>query len=267
MLNILTTFTYQDGSAFPGTLARDSSGALSTDGTEFIAAMVNDYMFGIMQALLAYTGQTPNGTVEGPSNSQYLEAHRRAFGTPGEVVAAAINGDPATLGLRLIKLIGQGIVRANYPLLDAIVYVGDANNAAVAAASGKFYRADNANGTSPNVAGAYLILPDMRGLVIRGLDTPHAVDPDGATRKLGHKQLDSFQGHRHKAAVLDTPKNWVSSLGEGSSVAGNSVSITGATTKEVHTDSPNIVDGSNGTPRPSTETRMVNCALDFYIRY
>lgn len=262
MLNILSTFTNQDGSAFPNTLAVDSSGALSTDGTEFIAALVNDYCFGVLQAVLAYTGQTPNGTLEGPSNSQFLEGMRRGFSYPGEVFAAAINFDPASIGYRAIKLIGQGIAVASYPLLVAAVYVGDANNAAVAAAGGKFYKATDSAGTTPSTSGAYLILPDMRGLVIRGLDTPAAVDPDGASRYLGHKQLDSFQGHYHQTY-------WEDNTG-GSEYGSSSVNTIYKNQSDSRPTTGRVkgpITGASGTVRFSTETRMINCALDFYIRY
>ncbi|MDD5353088.1 MAG: hypothetical protein PHS93_08015 [Candidatus Omnitrophica bacterium] len=221
--------------------------------------MINDYMFGLMQALLAYTGQTPNGTLEGPSNSQFLEGMRRAFGSPGDIKFAAYNDDPATLGIRAIKLTGQGIVRANYPLLDAMVYCGDANNATYTA----FFRADNADGSSRNIAGAYLILPDMRGRVIRALDTAAGVDPDGAARYLGSLQGDTFQGHTYN----DDYEIWTNDTGSGTSAIRDvhSSDISGATSGRT-TGAPITLTGY-GTPRISTETRMTNASFDCYIVY
>lgn len=260
MLVPLSTFSNTNLAAFPNTEAVDSSGALSTDGTEFIAALVNDYNFGVMQALLDYTGQTPNGTVESPSNSQFLEGMRRAFSYPGEVFPAAFNDDPATLGIRAFKLIGQGITRASYTELDAAVYVGDANNAAAAAAGFGFYHADNSDGTSPNTAGVYLILPDLRGQFIRGLDTPAAIDPDGASRGLGHIQIDSMQGHEHRVFI-------------GSFIGGSNGTYIGSNNNvNTQTATPNpgttiVSNGSDGTPRTDSETRPTNVAFDYYIRY
>ena len=263
MLDILSTYSNQSGDLFPNTLAVNSSGALSTDGTEFIAAMVNDYMFGILQALLSYTGQTPNGTAEGPANSQFLEGIRRMTLYPGSIFYAAWNVDPSTIPIRAIKLTGQGIARANYPLLDAMVYCGNANNATYTA----FFRADNSNGTSRNVAGAYLILPDMRGRVIRALDTAAGVDPDGATRYLGSLQGDTFQGFK---AYLYGPWN---TTGGGASpamvVTKDSPSVGSGQIINMYSGGVGgfITDGTNGTPRISTETRMTNAAFDCYIVY
>jgi hypothetical protein len=257
MLSILSTYANQDGAAFPNTLAVNSSGALSTDGTEFIAEMVNDYMFGILQALLSYTSQTPNGTVEGPSNSQFLEAIRRMTVYPGTIFFAAWNVDPSTIPIRAIKLTGQGIARANYPLLDTMVYCGDANKATYTA----FFRADNADGSSRNIAGAYLILPDMRGRVIRALDEAAGIDPDGASRYLGSLQVDTFQGHEHD--LICSVNNGFSS----GSVSIPITSIAANTTDATYMAATFSVNGSNGTPRPAVETRMINASFDCYISF
>jgi hypothetical protein len=255
MLDILATYSNQSGAAFPNTLAVNSSGALSTDGTEFIANMVNDYMFGILQAILDYTGQTPNGTLESPSNSQFLEGMRRMGLYPGAVFHAAWNVDPATLGIRAIKLTGQGIVRANYPLLDTLTYCGNANNATYTA----FFRADNADGSSRNTAGAYLILPDMRGRVIRALDTAAGVDPDGASRYLGSLQGHAFQGHYHNPLAPATAfVGYVLGAGGLITAGPNYANM-------VTTGSP--ITGAHGTVTVTTETRMVNAAFDCYIVY
>jgi len=264
MLDILTTYANQDAVAFPNTGAVDSSGPLTTDGTEFIAAMVNDYMFGILQALLDYTGQTPNGTIEGPSNSQYLEAHRRAFSYPGEVIAAAWNDDPATLGIRAIKMIGQGILRANYPELDAAVYCGDGNNATASA----FFRADDAGGVTRNTAGVYLILPDARGYFIRGLDTAAGIDPDGASRDLGSIQDFAIENITGSFDVVDT--------NESSDVISNETGVFAKTLLDNHTTVTKIATAqplqlitfdASTVVNTDTETRGINIAFDLYIRY
>jgi hypothetical protein len=264
MLDILTTYAYQDAVAFPNTGAVDSSGPLTTDGTEFIAAMINDFLWGPMQSLLDYTGQTPNGTVESPSNSQYLEAHRRAFSYPGEIIAAAWNDDPATLGIRAIKMIGQGILRANYPELDAAVYCGDGNNATASA----FFRADDAGGVTRNTAGVYLILPDARGYFIRGLDTAAGIDPDGASRDLG--SIQDF-------AIENITGSFYARSDEGGSalVAGESgvfaiaagASHTAITTYAGNSNSQTVTFDASTVINTDTETRGINIAFDLYIRY
>lgn len=260
MLDILSTYVNQDGALFPNTLAVDSSGALSTDGTEFIAAFVNDFGWGPMQALLAYTSQTPNGVLESPASSQFLEAIRRMTVYPGTIFHAAWNVDPTTIPIRAIKMTGQGILRANYPLLDTMVYCGNANNATYTA----FFRADNANGTSRNTAGAYLILPDMRGRVIRALDIAAGIDPGGATRYNGSLQSDAFQGHQ-----VRSPNNYATTDG-GPTYTKYVVGVTGSAANTNVVDTPLqqfVTDGTNGTPRTATETRMINASFDCYITF
>jgi len=264
MLSILTTYANQDAVAWPDTGAVDSSGPLTTDGTEFIAAMVNDYMFGILQSLLDYTGQTPNGTVEGPSNSQYLEGHRRAFSYPGEIIAAAWNDDPATLGIRAIKLIGQGILVANYPLLAAAVYCGDGNNATASA----FFRADNSDGSSRNTAGIYLILPDARGYFIRGLDTAAGVDPDGASRDLGHVQDFAIENIIGTAPIRsDSSGDNLFIFGTGAFAISVTLSQPTVVASATMQASQNFSFDASRTVNTDVETRGINIAFDLYIRY
>jgi len=254
MLDILSTYVNQDGALFPNTLAVDSSGALSTDGTEFIAAFVNDYGWGPMQAILAYTSQTPNGVLESPTSSQFLEAIRRMTVYPGTIFHAAWNVDPTTIPIRAIKMTGQGILRANYPLLDTMVYCGNANNATYTA----FFRADNANGTSRNTAGAYLILPDMRGRVIRALDIAAGVDPDGASRYPGSLQFDALYNHYHRINF------------KAGSAGGGTVTLSGS--GNVADTSANwaidmAIGALGGTLRTAIETRMINASFDCYITF
>ncbi len=179
--------------------------------------------------------------------------------TAGEGVIYWKNGDPATNGDKILLLHGQSILRANYSELDAKVYVGDADNAAAAAAGGGFFHADNPDGTNPNPAGIYLILPDTRGYVLRGIDAGALVDPDGASRFIGDTQLDAMQGHFHgtSQALRVSPSAANPQAGTGwYADIGNTENITGP-----------ITDGVNGTPRISSETRMVNVSANFGITY
>lgn len=264
MLDISTIFTNYLGS-FPNFLAKDSSGAFTTDGTEFISELVNDYMWGWSQALLDYTGQTPNGILEAPGNSQILEALRRAFSFPGEIFAAAWNEDPSLLGIRAIKLIGQGILRISYPELDNAVYCGDGNNGTASA----FYHADDAAGTIRNTAGIYLILPDARGQVIRSLDLAGVIDPDGPSRDLGSIQgfaIENFTGSLEFVARSDGTPMAGNGLGVLDYV--NGIAITDTVTRSPTTQQTDTMTfDASGDATTSTETRMTNIAFDLFIRY
>jgi len=269
-IDIAAVFTY-DGNAFPDSGAIDVSAPGAQDGTEFIATMIDNYMFGFQQMILDHAGLTPNGVVESASASQTKEALQKGFGAPpGIVTEWNLKDDPGTTGHRCLLLTGQGILRANYPDLDAAVYVGDANNAAVAAGGGFYYHADDAAGTTPNTAGAYLILPDRRGYVPRGLDTAASVDPDGASRYLGDVQNDAFQGHLFYNGIGYTATTmWIygaiTSEVPGSATVRPDASAF-SPTSQGQTSLPKT-DGVNGTPRTSSETRMINVSTKYVIWY
>ena len=73
MINYLSVFTNTDGNSFPDTAAVNSSGPGTTDGTEFIKAMIDD-LWGFNQALLNFTDDTPNGSSEADGASQRLDS-------------------------------------------------------------------------------------------------------------------------------------------------------------------------------------------------
>jgi hypothetical protein len=274
MLNFFTFFTNTNGVVFPGTLAINASGPSATDGTEFVKGMIDD-IWGWYQAMLDYAGLTPSGVTEAPGASQMLEAIGKGFAVgPGFGVTYYKDGDPAVNGDRVLLLNGQGILRANYPELDAAVYVGDANNAAVAAGGGKFYRADDAAGVTPNIAGIYLILPESRGYSPRGLDLAASVDPDGAGRFLGDVQLDSFQGWQAGVNQDTTGARDYWGLVGARDLASSGAALANHVIVDMFTGGQGDVkgvypkdDGTNGTPRTSTETRMVNTSVINGITY
>lgn len=252
MINYLAAFVNTDGVVFPNTKAINSSGPSTIDGTEFVKIMVDDE-WGARQALLDYAGLTPDTVTEGPGASQALEAMMKGLAVgPGFGVTYWKDGDPATNGDRVLLLQGQGVLRASYTELDVAVYVGDPDNPTASA----FYHADDAAGTIRNTTGVYLILPDLRGYVLRGLDTAASVDPDGASRDLGHVQNDAFQGHHH--AGTD---------------AADSQSGAGAARLAAWNTADNVIAGTavtdtvNGTPRLSSESRMINIATNYGITY
>ena len=251
---------------FPDVLGLNASGPSATDGFEFIANFVNDNNIGWMQMLLNHAGLTPTGVVESDSASQVKEALQKGFGgAPGTIQEWNLASDPGTTGHRALLLNGQGILRTNYPDLDAAVYVGDGNNAAVAAAGGAWFRADNSDGSSPNTTGIYLILPESRGVTIRGLDTAASIDPDGAGRFVGDLQVDAFQGFQvgadaHSGGALDLYGE-LQGINFASSPVPEADTVRARFRNDAQGSSSAVIpksDGVNGTPRISSETVMYN---------
>lgn len=256
-----STFANTNNTAFPNTESVNASGPLATDGTEFVKALIDNYMFGPQQALLNYAGLTPNGVSESASNSQELEAMKSSFGYPGEEVNWYGSVDPSTVGAKILLLHGQGVLVANYQELTNTVYVGDIDNGTAEA----FFRADDAAGTIRNTTGDYLILPDARGRVGRYLDTTGIVDPDGALRLVGDTQEDAFQGHWHD--ILNGSSQRITRPA-GGGVGGTSNTGAAAPSLTDYMVAKDIVsDGINGTPRISSETRMKNISVRPGIRY
>lgn len=254
MIDYASVFTNVNGS-FPTITGKNATGAGATDGTEFIAAFVDDG-WGRYQALMSRAGLTPDGVTESTTNSQHIESLKKGFNLgAGYIVSYNKAGTPAANGDRLLLLTGQGITRANYPELDDACYVGDANNAAVAAAGGAFFRADNSDGSSPNITGIYLILPDLRGRVLRGLDVGALVDPDGASRVLGDEQEDAFQLHQHS---YGDPR-----IGYVASGTLNAMGVN----PDTDLDTDDYVSDGGGTPRVTSETRMANVSTNWAITY
>ena len=260
MINYLASFTNTDGAAFPLTLGINASGAGAGDGTEFVKLYVDDD-WGARQALLDAAGLTPDGVTETVDTSQLLDAIRKISGSPGEGVIWFKDDDPSVTGDRVLLLTGQTLLIANYIELDAAVYVGNTANPTASA----FFRTSDAGGTIRNVAGPYIVVPDARGYALRGLDIAAAVDPDGASRDMCSIQLDASQGHLHTPANSDaqfvvntnpTLSTWLQTLSTGH------MNMNGGST----TSNP-ITDGANGTPRTDSESRMVNIACSFGIRY
>ena len=155
----------------PDFLAIDSTGAATPDGTEFIAAGINNESFGWIQALMNWAnGGTnapgavgvPSGVTEASGVSQILDATQKGHGIgPGFSSVRYINDSPATHGDRSLILAEQGVLIASYPDLDAACWItGDtAAQEAAAAAGEKFYRSSDSAGATGDAAGPYLQLP------------------------------------------------------------------------------------------------------------
>ena len=260
MIDYETSFANTDLVAFPNTGAVNASGAGTTDGTEFVKIFIDD-IWGARQALMDYAGLTPDTVSEAAGASQALDALLLIAGGPGEAVQYMKNADPSVNGDRVLLLNGQGITRSSYLELDANVYIGDTLNPTASA----FYHADNADGSSRNTAGVYLILPETRGYAPRGLDIAASVDPDGASRDLGSLQIDAGQGRWHEIYTGDSGTADI----QGSIIRTRDVNVDPNLRQpgvQIGVQSP-YSDGTNGTPRTSSETRMSNFATSFGIRY
>lgn len=263
MIDYYSSFVYTNGVVFPDTLAINATGAGTGDGTEIVKILVDD-LWGARQALMDAAGLVPDSVTEAPDTSQLLEAIRKICGSPGEGVIWWKDSDPAITGDRVLLLNGQGILRANYPELDAAVYVGDTANPTASA----FYHADDAAGTIRNTTGIYLILPDTRGYVLRGLDTAGSVDPDGPSRDLGSIQgfaIEDFSGSF--TIVRAIGGGAITFKHTGVFTAGIDVTAPGAVTLTSNVQEQKINFDASGDAVTATETRMVNIATKFGIRY
>lgn len=246
---------------FPNVTGKNASGGAATDGTPYIRQFIDD-LWGFSQALMNDAGLTPDGVTESSTASQRMKAIRRVTGHPGEVIAwMGDAADPSSSNIRLLPLNGQGVLRASYTLLDEATYVGDPDNPTAPA----FYHADDAAGTIRNTTGAYLILPDLRGYFLRGLDTAAAVDPEGASREIGDAQDQDIINHNHSTFRLSPPAT--------NNAQPKQISYTaGATTDVVIAESatafyPYFIGYTLQAPWDGLENRPVNSACRWCIRF
>lgn len=117
-------------------------------------------------------------------------------------------------------------------------------------------------------------LPDYRGRFLRGVDGGIARDPNRATRtamntggntadNVGSVQTDAFQGHYH--SVGDGSRGITPA--SGGVVAGNTNTPAAAPGQTNFVFAGGIItDGTNGTPRISSESRPLNAGVNFIIK-
>lgn len=198
-------FNYTNGQPYPDTRAINASGPTAIDGTELIAELVDDIWLA-KQAELDFHNFPPDDLdnlpgidIDGYPLSQPLLLKYMNYGSPGIVVPWFVKDslDPAIISaaigcdIRLLLLNGQGIDRTtdDFKLLDSLCYVGDTSNPT----ADSFYHANDAGGAVRNTAGDYLIMPDMRGYFLRGLDPTGTIDPGGVGRIVGGIQDHAFE--------------------------------------------------------------------------
>lgn len=260
MIDYGATFTNYSGS-FPDYEAVNVSAPGAGDGTEFVAALVND-IWGRAQALLDYAGLTPDGVQEAPDTAQILTALSKGYGIgPGIGVIYWKNGTPAANRDRVLLLQGQVIEISNYPLLAAAVYVGDANNGTAPA----FYKTSDAGGTTRSTSGGYMVLPDTRAVSLKGvgnrtINTRVKTGP----ASVGSIIEDAFQGHWHITVFNysggSSPNNIITAPGGNTGGA----SITPLINSGV--ENP-ITDGTNGPLRTGAQTQDCTIRTNFGITY
>lgn len=259
MIDYAATFTNFTG-AFPNIEAVNVSAPGAGDGTEFVAALVND-IWGRAQALLDYAGLSPDGVQEAPDTAQILTALSKGYGIgPGIGVIYWKNGTPAANGDRVLLLQGQVIQISSYPLLAAAVYVGDANNGTAPA----FYKTSDAGGTTRSTAGGYLVLPDTRAVSLKGvgnqtINTRVKIGP----ASLGSLIEDTTQGHKHEKDSYSSSNNY----GFGSTSLTYRGAYSGFATNVSNLTNVPYTDGTNGTPRTGSQTQDCTIGTNFGITY
>lgn len=268
---------------FPSVTAKNSSGAGATDGTGLVADWVGQF-FGAIQSALNRAGLSPSGVLEAwaaenafahgspgeatikSTANQVRTALQYLHGGPGELVLWSRSQAPATVGARILLLQGQTIAVASYPDLCNAVYCGDAANNTVGV---PFYLSSDNGGVTRSTTGAYLTLPDARGVTIRGVDTGNTRDWGGSTRgggtPNGSIQGFAMQGHYHTIIANSTGSTGVitpvASAHDGTQLTWAPASMVGIT------DGLTYEAKVNPAIQLASETRMINMATYIGIRY
>lgn len=185
-----------------------------------------------------------------------------AIAGAGSVIPGEIKmwpGPTAPTGYRICD--GTALLIATYPTMAANIYVGNTLNATALWG----YRCTNpADATNTrSTAGTYIVVPDLRGEFVRGLDNGRGID---AARALASLQAQAIQTHNHSVNDPGHFHNW----GNTAQAQGLAVGTTGSFSQggtppgELNTASATtgISIGSTG----SAETRPRNVSINYIIK-
>jgi len=189
---------------------------------------------------------------------------RRNLGIPSGVIFP-FAGTTAPYGY----LIGDGrpVAIAEYPTLFAAIGYAHGNGTT------------NSDGTPSGFTSAtHFNLPDPRGRFMRGVDGLAGVDPDKASRTasrtgantgntVGSVQADAMQGHRHSfggsnfstADGSNPPANYLTTHSVRDSAASATMNA------QDYVRDP-AIDGLNGTPRTTSESRPKNLNVNYIVK-
>jgi hypothetical protein len=263
MIDLTAVFGNYSG-IYPNVLAQNVTAAGAGDGTEFIAAMVDDE-WGWSQDLLQRAGYTDfDGVTEAAGTSQRYAAMQRCFAHPGQLVGWYGASDPSASNARLLPLEGQtNLLIADYPDLIDTCYVGNGNNSNSDFVG--FRKFSDAGGVTPNTAGPYFNIPDARGQFLRGLDTGALVDPEGASRDFPDVQTRALEVHGHELTTLSTSLFAVASTATaGGGVAVLTVSATPGADRLLADDQ---ISEMFGAEFALTDTRPTNLNVRWCVVY
>ncbi|MFN8369566.1 MAG: tail fiber protein [Bacteriovoracaceae bacterium] len=167
-----------------------------------------------------------------------------------------------------IKVFGGTTVPSGYLLCDGTSYLRTTYADLYSAIGCAFGCAD----------GTHFNVPDLRGRFLRGTDDmgsgAAARDPDRAARtamnvggntgnNVGSYQDDAFQGHWHDVR-MESPDYSIGTSGLGGAGGGGNLEYSYAqnvTAKTIKSD------GTNGTPRSTSESRPKNVYVNFIVRF
>jgi hypothetical protein len=242
---------------FPNIQAVNVSAPGSGDGTEYIAPLINDGIWGPWQALMSRASLTPNGVVESATASQLMTAFEKAFAVgPGIGVTYWKNGTPAANGDRVLLLQGQLILIASYTELVTDCYVGDTNNPTAPA----FYKCDV--GGTRDTAGLYFKLPDARAVSLKGAGNQTINTRVKSGPAFGAVEEDQLENHWHQVERATTSQKFGASAGAGTDYG---LTTTGQTV-DAAIGKTIITDGINSVRQGAT-TRDCTLGTNFGITY
>jgi hypothetical protein len=155
---------------------------------------------------------------------------------------------------------GQVVPIASYQRLCDAVYVGDTDNAT---AHG-FYKTSDSGGVTRSTSGTYMVMPDCRGLFIRGLGVSAVRQAANGTYFTGGTIMANFlndmmQGHRMGPLA---GSNFLMAGATGYGIMG-----AGTTARNDATTGNPVTDTVNGTPRAGYENRPASVSAQICITY